>query len=75
MVGKSQAELAEMLGGMHPQFVSNWERGLCAPPSNSFNTVIKILKIDRSELVNVMMEDSRAEIELQVLGKKRVSGR
>lgn len=30
----SQAELAKLVG-VHSQFVSNWERGLCRPPEHS----------------------------------------
>lgn len=58
----TQASLAEELKGVHNQFVSNWERGLCAPPSHSFDNLIKVLKLNRAELVEAMMADQESSI-------------
>lgn len=49
----TQKELSDLLG-FGVQFVSNWERGLCAPPERSFQNLIKILRIDSDKLVKVM---------------------
>lgn len=62
----TQLELANTLGNVHSQFISNWERGLCAPPSHSLQSLIKL----REELVLVMLEDSRSVIEKKVFPKK-----
>ncbi len=70
--GYTQQELAGKLGDIHSQFVSNWERGLCAPPGHSFQKLIELLKINREKLVDVMMEDSRNVIEAKVMKKKKV---
>lgn len=70
--GLTQNELATKLGDVHSQFVSNWERGLCAPPSHSFHKLIEVLKVNRQKLVDVMVEDSRATIEAKILKKKKV---
>ena len=70
----SQSELAEQID-IHPQFVSNWERGICAPPSHSFKRLIKLLKINRNELVEVMVEDCRRSIEERVFGKVKSSAK
>jgi len=66
----TQRELAYALGDMNSQFVSNWERGLCAPPSHCFQRLIDILKINRDQLVDVMLEDSRVVIQAKVYRKK-----
>jgi transcriptional regulator with XRE-family HTH domain len=66
----TQTELAEALGDIHTQFVSNWERGLCAPPSHCFHNLIAILKLNRVDLVEVMLEDSKKIIESKVYNKK-----
>lgn len=66
----TQRELADALTDVHSQFVSNWERGLCAPPSHCFQDLIELLKINREALVNVMLEDSKATIEAKVYKKK-----
>lgn len=68
----SQGVLAEKLGGLHPQFVSNWERGLCAPPSHCIDTLISVLRINREDMVEVMVQDARSGIEMKIL-KKRAS--
>lgn len=65
-VGLTQKELANKIGDLNSQFVSNWERGLCAPPGHSFQKIIEILKVDRNELVDVMLIDSRRAIETKV---------
>ncbi len=66
----TQRELASALGNMNSQFVSNWERGLCAPPSHCFQKLIDMLKINRDTLVHVMLEDSRVVIEAKVYKKR-----
>jgi transcriptional regulator with XRE-family HTH domain len=68
--GYTQAELARELGSIHSQFVSNWERGLCAPPSYSFARLISVLSINREKMVEVMVEDSKIAIEQKVYVKK-----
>ena len=66
----TQAELASALGDVHSQFVSNWERGLCAPPGHSLQRLIDLLKLNREKLVDVMLQDCRSEIEARVFKKK-----
>lgn len=66
----SQAELARALNDVHVQFVSNWERGLCAPPGHSFHRLIEVLKLNRETLVDVMLKDSRSVIEGRVYKKR-----
>jgi transcriptional regulator with XRE-family HTH domain len=73
--GYTQAELASSLGDVHSQFVSNWERGLCAPPGHCFQKLIDLLKLNREKLVEVMLADSRVEIESKVYKKKAKSSR
>lgn len=70
--GMTQAGLAQKLK-VHVQFVSNWERGLCAPPSHCFHDLIEILKLNREQLVVAMVTDSKLVIESKVYKKKRKS--
>lgn len=58
----TQVSLASELKGIHTQFISNWERGLCAPPSHSFDRLISVLKLNRAELVEAMMADEERSI-------------
>ncbi|WP_409477604.1 helix-turn-helix domain-containing protein [Pseudobdellovibrio sp. HCB154] len=68
--GFTQGALAKKLK-VHTQFVSNWERGLCAPPSHCFHHVIEVLKLNREHIVEVMLNDSKRIIESKVYKKKR----
>ncbi len=65
----TQREVAEKLG-LHVQFVSNWERGICAPPGHSFQKMIQLLRLSREELVEVMLLDARSFIQAKVYKKK-----
>lgn len=67
----TQAALAKELGNMHVQFVSNWERGLCAPPNHCFEKLIQTLNLNREKIVKVMVEDSKMAISAKVYGKSK----
>lgn len=64
----TQLELAQRLN-VHSQYVSNWERGTCAPPSQCFQKALDILKIDRKRIVEVMLLDSKRIIEAKIFEK------
>lgn len=66
----TQSELAEKLGDVHSQFISNWERGLCSPPAHSFQRLVEVLKLNKTKLAAAMLEDSRLIIASKVFGKK-----
>lgn len=68
--GFTQAALAEALNGLHSQFVSNWERGQCAPPSHCFHQLLDLLKVNRKKVEKAMLEDARLEIRARVYSKK-----
>lgn len=65
IVGLTQLELAESLK-VHSQFVSNWERGQCAPPSHCFQHALEILEADKDKVVKFMVLDSKSIIESKV---------
>lgn len=66
--GYTQSGLAEKLK-VHVQFVSNWERGICAPPSHCFQKSLDILKADRKKIVAAMLLDSRRIIEAKIFSE------
>ena len=74
-VGYTQGELSELLQNVHVQFVSNWERGICAPPNHCFEKVIQLLELNREKLVKVMLEDSKLIIEAKVFKKAKTAKR
>ena len=52
--GLTQLDLADKLK-LSSQMVSNWERGLCAPPSSSLKKLTTLLGIDKEEMLNVFL--------------------
>lgn len=68
--GFTQTELSQFLK-VHVQFVSNWERGLCAPPSHCFHNLIDVLDLNREQVVNAMVSDSKRAIEEKIFKKKK----
>lgn len=61
--GFSQAVVAQHLGYSNAQFVSNWERGICAPPYKVLNELIKIYRLDRVEIIEFILDDMRLFLE------------
>jgi transcriptional regulator with XRE-family HTH domain len=66
--GLTQMEVGKKLG-VHVQMVSNWERGLCAPPTHSFQKLIQLLDLNRQEMVEVMLMDSKLSIRAKIYKK------
>lgn len=73
--GLTQTELASKLGEVHTQFVSNWERGMCAPPNHCFQKLIEVLDLSRDKLVKVMVADSKKLIADKVYAKPKQTKR
>lgn len=60
----TQAQVSEKLDGtVHSQFVSNWERGQCAPPNHCLFKLAQILNLDQKDLMKAMLADQRAALE------------
>ncbi len=67
--GLTQMELATELGYSSPQFVSNWERGMCSPALESLPFLSKILNISKKEIIDMVVEETRLELEKSFSGK------
>ncbi len=63
-VGLSQGKVAKSLGYSSPQFVSNWERGLAAPPMVMLLKIIDLLSLDKKEVFNLLMTEREKELRL-----------
>ena len=58
--GLTQSELAEALGYTSPQFVSNWERGMCSPAFNALPHLAKLLEIPKKLIIEIIMDETRS---------------
>ena len=67
----SQGELAKKLKFSSPQIVSNWERGLCAPPMNKLAELSEILNVAPNDVMSIILEETSKRLEGHFKGKKR----
>lgn len=59
----TQSEVASQLGYGSPQFISNIERGISSVPLKSLKSLVRLYKIDDSEIIKVLLEEKRLELE------------
>ena len=57
--GLSQSQVAEHLGYSNPQFISNFERGLCAPPIPKLRILIKLYDLPKDEVIQLMVTQQK----------------
>ncbi len=71
-VGLSQGSVARKLGYSSPQFVSNFERGLCAPPLNKLKLLVELYDMKGEEVIKLMIREHERHLRkvLAVKGKK-----
>ena len=54
--GYSQADLATALGYSSPQFISDWERGVSAPPMKKLPEIANALEVEMEVLFELLVE-------------------
>lgn len=59
--GYTQEQLGLKLN-LTSQNISKWERGLSVPPSRRFHKLIEVLRLNKKELGDAIMEDTMALI-------------
>jgi transcriptional regulator with XRE-family HTH domain len=71
--GLSQGDVATKLGYSSPQFISNFERGLCAPPLNKLKMLVQLYDLSGEEVLKLMMKEQERHLRkaLGLKGKKR----
>ena len=52
----SQLEVSNHLGYSTPQFISNWERGVSAPPIETIGTLARLYRISDEELFDILQK-------------------
>lgn len=74
-IGLSQGQVSKVLGYTSPQFVSNFERGLCSLPLNKIKKLIDLYELKGEEVVELMLalHESylREELNVKKRGKQR----
>ena len=67
--GLNQSEVARKLGYSSPQYISNFERGLCLPPLKKMKRIISLYDINPQIVFDMMLEAQRKELSKTILGK------
>lgn len=69
--GLSQGDVATKLGYSSPQFISNFERGLCAPPLNKMKLLVGLYDLNTEELIKLMLKEEEKNLRKHLSGKKK----
>ena len=71
--GLSQGDVATKLGYSSPQFISNFERGLCAPPLNKLKLLVQLYDLNGEEVLKLMLKEQEKHLRkaLSLTKKKR----
>lgn len=64
--GLTQSQVAKKLRYSSPQFVSNWERGVCNPPLKHLRTLSNLYRINRKEMLEMLVADARKTFEKEL---------
>ena len=73
--GLTQHDVSSELGYTTPQFVSNFERGLCSPPLSALSVLVQLYKIDAEELIEMIVRHEEHLLRHSLLGEKKRSSR
>jgi len=73
--GLSQDALRRVLGYDSPQYVSNWERGLCAPPLKKLPVLTKALNIPIEDVIEMLTRETESYLRANLMGGTKRKGR
>lgn len=73
--GLSQGEVAKSLKYRSPQFISNWERGVAKPPIKTLSKIASLYKIDREELIEGYLKNTKHTVETALANKFKKASR
>lgn len=60
--GLTQADVAKELGYNSPQFISNFERGLCAPSIETYPKLVSLYDLSKNELLKVLLKSEEQHL-------------
>ncbi len=66
--GLTQGEVAKELGYTSPQFISNYERGLCAPAFDAYPRLMNMYKIPKEEMLDILLKSEELALRKKLFG-------
>lgn len=73
--GMTQTALSRVLGYKTSQFVSNWENGRSSLPLSALAQIIRVLDVPQSEIIEILMAETKEELTTQLSVSKVVRPR
>lgn len=70
-VGLSQGKVCRTLGYSTPQYLSNFERGLCSMPLEKLKRMIEMYDMDGETVVKLMLDLQSKFLRTQLVSKSR----
>lgn len=67
--GLTQLQASRALGHSSPQYISNFERGLCEPSLETAMKLCELYEIPRRQLYDLMVEMYQSELEVKIFKK------
>lgn len=55
--GLTQGYVSQELGYSSPQFISNFERGICAPPLSTIRVIVGLYKIPVNTVIKILLAE------------------
>jgi hypothetical protein len=68
---KTQGEVSHVLGYSSPQFLSNFERGLCTMPLDKMKKMIEIYGLDGEDVVRLILDIQNKYIRSELISAKK----
>jgi transcriptional regulator with XRE-family HTH domain len=68
---KTQGEVSDILGYSSPQFLSNFERGLCTMPLEKLKKMIDIYDLDGEEVVRLIIDIQNKYVRSELINKSK----
>lgn len=65
----TQMDVAQALGYTSAQFISNWERGLSAPPIPTLKKLCKMYKMNSDEVYGKLLSQTLIDVEADLKRK------
>lgn len=59
----TQSEVAKEFGYSSPQFISNWERGVSAPPLKSVARLCELYGVSKNDMIEILVAEYRSKLE------------
>jgi hypothetical protein len=67
--GFTQSDIADKLGYSSPQFISNFERGLCSPPLRHLKALVKLYRLNPKELIQLIISEQKSVLSTALNGR------